>query len=255
MKRTTQINAQNYKEVARNYRIFRATQLDKNQVGEKKNLLVCPMVEAARSKSAYGQQFLPGLKSTDLEKFADALGVSSTLMKRVAYFSSKWYKIPKNFINESFDDQAINHGVIFNLKNGIHTDIFQNHQFSQDGLNDFVWAIHPDLKGVAMTNDWLYSTEADALYFDTTHLDQVLKYNLSKRPSKTIGLGLKLSTFEMENLLLGVLGQKLSSDDTATRGILIRDIHDLYKYGFVPALVEEKLAAAQLIDLSKNGFE
>ena len=250
IKRSTQINQNGYREVIPSYRLFRANQLDKKQVGDKGGRLVCPMIDAARSRNAYGHPFLQGLKSSDLEKLANVLGVSSFLLKTVAYFSGKFYSIPKNIITGSFDENAIKNGIVHSFKNGVHTAIFKENHFNQNGLNNFVWSFHPQLKDIAMTNEWLYTSEADELYFDMSHLPKVLEYNKSNRPSKKIGLGLKLSTFEMNDLLLNVLGQKITTPSNTTQAILIRDIHDLYKYGFVPASVEEKLAAAELIDFS-----
>jgi len=61
-----------------------------------------------------------------------------------------------------------------------------------------------------------------------------------------------MSNFEMESLLLGVLGQPVTIDSDGSKkqvqAILVRDIHDLYKYGILPAHVEEKMQAVDLLD-------
>lgn len=247
--RTIETNDQGYKEVSIAYRIHRAAQLDKHQVGAKTDRLVCPMVDAARRKDAYGQQFLPGLEGDDLAAWAKALGVSSLAMKAIAYCSDKLYRIPKNIVTGRFRDKAINTGFIHELKNGVHTGIYQDGQFSQAGFNAFVWAIHPTLEGIAMTNDWLYSEAGANLYFEAAQLEQAMAFNKSNSTDKHLGMGDEFSAFEMETLLLGVLGLPILKDGKITTAILIRDMHDLYKYGWVPVGVEEQLEAAGLLEL------
>ena len=252
MKYTLNVNANSYKEVALNYRIFRTQELDAKNIGTKENRHVCPMVEAGRSKDAYQKQFISGLKSNNLKSFADALEVSPIAMKTIAYFSGNKSSIIGNIILGKFDDEAIKNGFIHTLKKGVHTGIYKEGKFSQEGFDNFVWAFHPNLKGVSFTNDWLYSSKADSLYLDDTHLDVVLAYNQTNKTTEKVGLGVKLSAFEMEKLLLGLLGQELKDHGVAKRGILVRDVYDLYKYGFVPATVEAKFEAENLIALTKR---
>lgn len=249
-KRSTQVNLHGYQEVLLDYRIYRATQLASNQEESEGKRIVCPMIDAARSKRAYGQQSLPGLKSADLEKWSNALDLSIGLVKGIAYFSGNFFSFPKNFITGSFDDQAINGGFVHFMKRGINTNILKENSFNQDGLNAFAWSCHPSLEGIAMTNEWLYTSAADEIYFDNTHLTQIVEYNKSNSRFKWLGLGGELSALEMNDLLLNVLGQKIINHPTVKQAILVRDIHDLYKYGLMPAHIEEKLARAELLNLS-----
>lgn len=246
--RSTTNNTHNYQEVSLAYRIHRA-ELIEQQTNPTKSHIVCPMLDAARRTEAYGEQFLPGLEGEDLAAWAKALGVSSLAMKAIAYCSDKMYKIPKNILQGKFDDEGVNGGFVHELKNGVHTGIYQEEQFNQEGFNAFVWTVHPSLEGKAITRDWLYSKEGEELYFEEAQLEQVLEFNKSQSTAPIIGLGEELSSFEMESLLLGVLGQRIVLEGKATSAILIRDIYDLYQYGFVPAPVEEQLAAAGLLHL------
>lgn len=250
MEREIQVNSNSYVEVILTYRVFRAKELDKKNIASKENRLVCPMVEAGRSTTIYKKQFIPGLKSKDLQEFANALEVSPAAMKSIAYFSGNTSSIIGNIISGKFDDTAIKNGFIHTLKKGVHTGIYKEGKFSQEGFDNFVWSFRPELKDISLVNEWLYSSKADDLYLNDTHLETVLTYNKANKITEKVGLGLKLSTFEMEKLLLGLLGQELENHEIAKRGILIRDVYDLYKYGFVPALVEEKFAKKNLIELS-----
>ncbi|MGH1338453.1 MAG: hypothetical protein ACRBFS_20225 [Aureispira sp.] len=247
--RSIETNDQGYKEVNLAYRIHRAALLDEREIGSRTNRLVCPMVDAARRKDAYGQQFLPGLEGEDLAQWAKALGVNSLAMKAIAYCSDKLYRIPKNIVTGRFRDKAINTGFIQELKNGVHTGIYKEGQFNQDGFNAFVWAIHPDLEGIAMTNDWLYSEAGAALYFEEAQLEQAMAFNRQNSSASHLGMGDEFSSFEMETLLLGVLGLHIIKEEKLTSAILLRDMHDLYKYGWVPVGVEERLEAAGLLTL------
>ena len=64
-------------------------------------------------------------------------------------------------------------------------------------------------------------------------------------------IGLALSTFEMRVLLLGTLAQPVVLDprrpSKTVNAIHLRDIHDLYKYGIMPATAEERLNVAGLL--------
>jgi hypothetical protein len=213
--------------------------------------IVCPMVDASRRTEAYGQKALPGTESSNLEQWADALGLTEEGVKMIAYFSDDWYDIPKNVLRGSFDDQEVNGGFIHQRKNGVHTGIYQQERFSQQGWNEFVWAIHPTLKGTSLSDEWLYSHQADALYMTTAHLSTIMAYNRAQSTEEQLGLGPQMSAFEMEDLLLGVLGQAVEIEAQSTQAILLRDVHDLYKYGFLTVPVEERLAAAGLLRLDE----
>jgi CHASE3 domain len=64
-------------------------------------------------------------------------------------------------------------------------------------------------------------------------------------------IGLFLSTFEMRSLLLGTLAQPVVPDprdpSKTVNAIHLRDVHDLYKYGIMPAAAEERLNSAGLL--------
>src|SRR5215203_1356871 len=64
-------------------------------------------------------------------------------------------------------------------------------------------------------------------------------------------IGLFLSTFEMRSLLLGTLAQPIVLDprdpSKTVNAIHLRDVHDLYKYGVMPAAAEERLNVAGLL--------
>ena len=247
MEKETQLNSHSYTEVTLNYRIYRAQILDAKNIAAKANRHVCPMVEAGRSNDAYGKMFMNDLTGRGLTDFAKALGVGPFAVKSIAYMSSGKASIFKNILQGKFDDQKITNGFIHSLKNGIHTGIYVDGRFSQTGFDAFIWSFHPELKNVSFTNAWLYSEHADTLYLENTHLEKVREHNLTFKSTKKVGFGERLSMFEMESLLIGVLGQRLSDHPTAKRGILVRDIYDLYKYGFVPARVEEKLSRKNLL--------
>ena len=58
--------------------------------------------------------------------------------------------------------------------------------------------------------------------------------------------------FEMKFLLLGVLAQPIPVDPQnpgeKLNAILLRDVHDLFKYGWIPAAAEQRLNAAGLLE-------
>src|SRR5262245_5767130 len=64
-------------------------------------------------------------------------------------------------------------------------------------------------------------------------------------------LGLSMNMFELKKLLLGTLAQpvvlELRNPSETVNAIHLRDVHDLYKYGFLPAVAEERLNAAGLL--------
>lgn len=249
MNRETCVNSNSYKEVTLAYRIHRAKKLDANDAGNQNGRLVCPMVEAGRSTRAYGQKFIPNLESKDLASLAKALGTWPIAMKGIAYCSGNLSSVMGNVFSGTFKEEEIKNGLVHTLKNGVHTGIFRDGKFVQEEFNKFVWSFCPELEHVNLDNDWLYCSNADYLYLGTHHLDQVRRYCQSNSDSKRIWLGTKLSDVEMRMLLVGFLGQELTSFADSDRGILVRDIYDLYKYGFVPAVVEESLADQGLLDI------
>lgn len=247
--RTTHTNAQGYQEVTPAYRNQRALLLDEQKEGSTKTHIVCPMVDAARRTEAYGQKTLSGLEGEDLAAWANALGVNPVAMKSIAYSSGKPVSIPINILKGSFKDNAINGGFIHDLKNEVHTGIYKDEKFSQEGFEAFVYALYPTLKGTPITREWLYTEKGADLYFEERHLKQVLQFNENQSVQKHTGLGPKMSAFEMKDLLLGVLGQEITKDGQKTQAILVRDVYDLYQYGFLTVTVEDKLVAADLLEL------
>lgn len=250
IKRKVYVRKDGYKEVAINYRKARAAILDAKKVGHRSGRIVCPMVEASRNKSFYPEMLLGETTSKGIEIWSEALQIDSQLVKAIAFLSGPLVNAPRNVIRGHFDDQKINNGFIHTLKRGVHTGILGRGTFSQAHLNTFVWSFRPDLEGISMTNKWLYSEMADDLFLDLSHLDIILEHNKNNAPSEQIGVGLKMNRFEMEDLLLGVLGQPITQEKkvkNTVQSILVRDIHDLYKYGILPAHVENKLKAANLL--------
>ena len=88
IERKLQTNDHGYQEVALDYRVARATMLDARKVGAKTGRITCPMLDASRTDSAYGQMALPGTRGKDLKAWADALGTSAMGIKIVAYARS-----------------------------------------------------------------------------------------------------------------------------------------------------------------------
>jgi hypothetical protein len=66
------------------------------------------------------------------------------------------------------------------------------------------------------------------------------------------GVGPTMSKVEMEELLIGYMGQKVTLNPNLPKetiqAISVRDMHDLYKYGVFPAFAEDELLAAGLIN-------
>ncbi len=254
IERKVQTNADGYREVALDYRMARAAMLDRRSVAAKSGRIACPMLDASRSDSAYGRMALPGTRGKDLAAWAEALGTSVLGIKIVAYLSGPLWKAPRDFLFGRFDDGAVNTGFIRSLKHGINTGIVSKTSFDQHALDEFVGAVRPELENTRMTDEWIYSEASGVEYLDRSMLPAIRAHNKTKAAPGLWGrgLGLWLSTFEMKTLLLGVLAQPIPKDPkTPTRtvpAILLRDVHDLYKYGWIPAAAEGRLHAAGLLD-------
>jgi hypothetical protein len=248
-------DARGYREVALDYRIARAAMLDTRGVSARTGRIACPGLDASRSNQAYGQISLPGTKAKDLKAWSDALGVNSTGIKTVAYLSGPFWGTPLAFLRGHFDDREVNAGFLRSLKRGTNTGILTSGTFNQEALNALVWAARPDLKGTAMTTAWLYSEQSSCQYLDMSMLPAIRAHNARNADQKFGWLprkiGLFLSTFEMRSLLLGTLAQPVVLDPrdpaTTVNAIHLRDIHDLYKYGIMPAVAEERLNVAGLL--------
>jgi hypothetical protein len=198
---------------------------------------------------------LPGTEAKELKAWADALGVNSIGIKTVAYLSGPFWGTPLAFLLGRFDDRAVNTGFLRSLKRGTNTGVLTSGAFSQEALNAFVWAARPDLKSIAMTSAWLYSQKSSSQYLNMSMIPAIRAHNASNANPK-IGwlarkIGLFLSTFEMRSLLLGTLAQPIVLDpgdpSKTVNAILLRDVHDLYRYGILPAAAEERLNVAGLL--------
>lgn len=248
-------DAHGYREVALDYRIARAEMLDKRGVSARTGRIACPGLDASRSDHAYGQVALPGTKAKDLKAWSDALGVNSLGIKTVAYLSGPFWDTPLAFLRGHFDDREVNTGFLRSLKRGTNTGILTSGTFNQEALNALVWAARPDLKGTAMTSAWLYSEQSSSQYLDMSMLPAIRAHNARNADQKfgwlARTIGLFLSTFEVRSLLLGTLAQPVVLDprdpSKTVNAIHLRDVHDLYKYGIMPAAAEERLNLAGLL--------
>jgi hypothetical protein len=255
IQRSIQINIHGYQEVNLDYRIARSKRLEAAHVDEKTGRIVCPMVDACRSKSAYGQMALAVTDKKHLNHWAKALGVNPLLVRIIAYLSGPLAKFIGNMLSGRFNDKAINTGFIRGLKHGVNTGMLTQTFFSQVALNHFVWSFCPELTGTEITQQWLYSEKEATLYLDQRAIPNVIAYNITNAEKGRFltWIGSKISTFEITKLLVGVLAQDIILDQTkpeqTVKAILVRDIFDLYKYGWMPASVEEKLVTAGLLNI------
>jgi hypothetical protein len=127
--------------------------------------------------------------------------------------------------------------------------------FDQDVFNNFIWTLHPDLKEKAIDNAFLHSTDAEGIYVGSDMLKVIITHNKEQSNAWFKGVGPSLSKFEMEELLIGRMGQDVTLNpeekpEETIQAISVRDMHDLYKYGVFPAFAEDRLLAAGLIDES-----
>jgi len=248
-------DAHGYREVALHYRIARAAMLDTRGVSARTGRIACPGLDASRSNHAYGVFALPGTKAKDLKAWSDALGVNSLGIKTVAYLSGPFWRTPVDFVGGEFDDREVNSGILRSLKRRTNTGILTSGTFNQEALNALVWAARPDLNGIPMTNGWLYSEQSSSQYLDMSMLPAIRAHNARNADQKfgwlARTIGLFLSTFEVRSLLLGTLAQPVVLDrhnpSKTVNAIHLRDVHDLYKYGVMPAVAEERLNVAGLL--------
>jgi len=258
--RTTQTNAHGYLEVSEDYRRARASALNLCNVAELSGKIACPMLEASRSTNAYGEMALAVTDSKRLDEWSEALGVSSMGIKVIAYLSGVPSKIPGNFVFGRFNDKEVNRGFIRSIKNGVNTGVLGSSQFSESAMRQFVSSFRPELNGEDITQDWLYSDAASSLYLDHTNVPNVIDYNVANAKGNrlTTFLGRQMSSFEIRKLLVGVLAQDVSLNSNISAGkikaILVRDIYDLYKYGWLPVPVEERLSSAGLISIDETNL-
>jgi hypothetical protein len=264
VERIISTDVRGYREVALNYRIARAAMLETRGSSARTGRIACPGLDASRSELAYGRSALAGTKAKDLDAWSGALGVNSLGIKIVAYLSGPFGSVPSAFFQGQFDDREVNAGFLRSLKRGANTGILTKGVFNQEALNALVWAVRPDLNGVAMTNAWLYSDQSSGQYLDMSMLPAIRAHNARNADPKfgwlARRIGLFLSTFEIQSLLLGTLAQPLVDPQDSSKtvnAIQLRDVHDLYKYALLPAVAEDRLNAAGLLPFppvpSNNG--
>lgn len=254
--RSVEGNAQGYREVSVVYRSARAAALEARSVHAQTDRIHCPVLDASRSELAYGRKALPATDRDSLKRWSKALGIDPGPVKLIAYLSGAWYTGLYNLARGEFDEGAVNTGTVKRLKRGVNTCILSTGHFVQEAFDRYVWSAQPALRGTPIDNAFLHSAAAASLYIEEGSLDAIMKHNVANAPSRRVGLGSVLSKFEMERLLLGVLGQRVALDashpDEKTRALSVRDVHDLYKYGVFPSPVEERLEAAGLLDIPSS---
>ena len=240
------------------FRSARNAALEKAGIHLRENRIFCPAVDSGRIDSAYGKKPMPETTNEGVSKWALALGIPEESMGkvlRITHMSGPWWKFMSNQRNGCFDETELNTGQVKYMKHGIHTGITGSGKFDQEVFNGFIWNLFPDLKGTAIDNTFLTNdNKADRLYLTTEHLDKMLEWNYAQSDSWFTGLGLKLSRFEMEKLMLGILGQSVANpqveekDTEENKAISLRDVHDLFKYGIYPAPIEDKMLESGLIE-------
>jgi hypothetical protein len=255
VERTVAANAQGYLEVNLEFRIARAEALEADKVDARKDLNRCPVLDASRKTSAYGMMALPSTDQAGLDQWIEALKLPKHIIRFLAFSSGPLSSLVSNQITKSFDLDEVNTGIIMHMKKGVHTGIVGEGFYDQDAFDDFITTLHPDLKGTAIDNDFLHSTDAEGYYVGNNRLKAIMTYNKEQSNALFKGMGLTISTTEMGFLLINRLGQDVTLNPEEKRektiqAISVRDMHDLYKYGVFPAFVEDRLLAAGLIDES-----
>ena len=209
VERIISTDVRGYREVALNYRIARAAMLETR--GSSAALAASPVLVLTRheANSPMGDRLWRETKAKDLDAWSGALGVNSLGIRIVAYLSGPFGSIPSAFFQGQFDDREVNAGFLRSLKRGANTGILTKGVFNQEALNALVWAVRPDLTGVAMTSAWLYSDQSSGQYLDMSMLPAIRAHNARNADPKfgwlARRIGLFLSTFEIRSLLLGTL--------------------------------------------------
>jgi hypothetical protein len=252
VQRTVAPNPQGYLEVNLEFRIARALSLEAEKVDARTNRIYCPVLDASRTSSAYGMMALPSTNQAGLDAWSKALGLPKVAVRAFAYSSGSASSIVTNEIKKSFDDKKVDTGNIIKLKRGVHTGIMGKGFFDQNVFNDFIWTLHPNLKDTTIDNAFLHSTDAEGLYVGSDMIKVIMTFNTQQSKVLFKGVGPTLSKVEMEELLIGYMGQKVTLNPNLPKetiqAISVRDMHDLYKYGVFPAFAEDELLAAGLIN-------
>ena len=252
VERTVVSNSHNYKEVSLNYREFRSKQLRLKPI--RKDRLHCPMLDAARTDLAYGVMTLRDTSKKDLIDWANAIGSDNNLaFLIIAYLSGPLSDVPRNIWTGRFDQEKINTGFITAIKDSINTGIIAKGYFDQTVFDGLISDVHPHLKGKTLDEDCLYTEAFSESYLMESDLKQILSHNINNRLTGGLKkmLGTMVSKFEMSSLLLGLLSQpivrKEDNPSSPVNAMLVRDLFDLYKYGWFPAHIEEGFLKAGLI--------
>ena len=257
VERKVVINAQKYKEVSLEYRQYRFSQV--KNLPTRKDRLHCPMLDAARCDHVYGAKALRDTTKKDLYKWAEAMGADKKFAFLViAYMSGRLTDIPRYIWTRRFDEDKINDGFITKIKDGINTGIISEGYFRQSMFDDLISGVYPQFKGQTLNEDLLYTDAFSECYLLTADLKKILGHNLQNQVSGGIKklTGKKISDFEMGTLLLSLLGQPIiyeNKDQTENKspnpsGMLVRDLFDLYKYGWFPAHIEDGFIKAGLLN-------
>ena len=258
LKRTTVTDRVGYKEVELSYRIARSKPLEASGLGERSGRITCPFMDACRSTRVYGAYALPDTEKASLEAWAKVIGIDTLSVKVIAYLSGNLKSITGNFIHGRFCDTEINTGLVHQFKYRVNTGILADGVFSQDGFNQFAWHLFPILKGINLDQAFMYSSDSDNLFVREADIPSLVKYNCTHGGLNSLlkSIGRSMSRFEMTRLLLDLLAQKVNLNSERPKFkesvISLRDIFDLYKYGWFPAVVEEKLADAGWIDIAST---
>jgi len=245
-------NAQDYREVSQPYRIYRSRELRLKPL--RSDRIHCPMVDAARSEDAYGVKTLRDTSKQDLITWSRALGSDNQLaFLAIAYLSGPLSAVPRNIWTGRFDEEKINSGFITEIKDGINTGIIAKGYFDQGAFDTLISNVHPRLKGQTLDENCLYADAFSECYLLESELKLILTHNVTNQQGGGIKkfIGTKISQFEMGSLLLGLLSQPTKQKDgdsfSTTNAILVRDLFDLYKYGWFPAHIEEGFLKADLL--------
>jgi len=258
--RTVVTNPQNYKEVSQTYRRYRSSKLRLNPPRE--NRLHCPMLDASLSDQAYGEKALRGTSKKDIIEWANAISAGKqTAFLLIAYLSGPLKELPGNVINGRFDADKVNSGFITQIKDRINTGILDKGVFDQHEFDSLICKIHPELKGKTLNEDVLYSDAFADCYITGSNLAQILSHNLSHKAKGGFRkfIGKAISKFEMESLLLGILAQPITPNEgdssSAVNAMLVRDLFDLYKYGWLPAHIEDNFIKAGVLKIVTNSIQ
>jgi len=257
IKRVVQAHPFNgYKEVALAFRKARSEALEKAKIGERTERICCPVLDAVRTEGVYGKCAMPTTDIEGIETFCDGFDFDSSKVKAFAYLTAPSYGILRNICSGSFDESEVNKGFLYYAKFGTHTGILEGFKFNQDKLDGFIWNIFPDLQGISIDYRFLTDTKdsskADGLFISESNLEAIMAWNESQSCCKNKMSGPTISKAECGTLLLTKLGQQIQMDpkdeSSSIWAISVRDFHDMFKYGVFPALIEDKLLAAGLIE-------